>query len=206
MSGPRKAGGRLLQDRKFQIIGGHKQAAFGDSLRGGAAKFRGKFVTGRASADYGLKSLEHLAHLLARFMHKFQTEMADSGLFPRVQVAAGFLGLRAENSVAATHVGQHGMRPAFGVLELDAMLFARAAAVAIAGTLRQETAEDAVLGVKHRQMLIGDSLDIPGADTERKSRDLRGVQIVGRSHTIEAEIQEQFGADGVGHVETKVAD
>ena len=121
-------------------------------------------------------------------------------------MAAGLLRFRAENGVAAAHVGQHRMRPAFGVFKIDAVLFTGTAAIAIAGSLRQEAAEDAVLGMKHRQMLIGDGLDSIRTDAQRECRDLRGVQIVGRSQTLQAEIQEQFGADRVGYVETKVAD
>src|SRR5258706_13335498 len=121
-------------------------------------------------------------------------------------MSAGFLRLCAENRVAAAHVGEDWMRPAFGVLKLDAMLFAGPAAIAIAGALRQEAAEDAVLGVKHRQMLVGDGLDICCADAEGERCNLRGVQIVGRSQPLEAEIQKQLCADGVGYVETEITD
>lgn len=51
-NGAWKAGGPLLQDRQFQVIGGHKQTAFRDPLRGGASKVPGEFVTGSASGEH----------------------------------------------------------------------------------------------------------------------------------------------------------
>ena len=114
-------------------------------------------------------------------MHEFQAEVANAGLSPRVYRGAGLLRLRAENRIAAAHVGEHRMRPAFGVLKLDAVLLAGTSTIAIAGSFGQEAAEDAVLGVKHGQMLIGDGLDVLRADAESQRRNLRGVQIVSRS-------------------------
>src|ERR1019366_10299197 len=100
-------------------------------------------------------------------MDEFQPEVANPGVSPLIQMRTGFLGFRAEHSVAAAYVGQHRMRPALSVLEFHAMRFARAAAIAIAGSLRQEAAKDAVLGVTYRQVLIGDGFNILHANAER---------------------------------------
>ena len=71
------------------------------------------------------------------------------------------------------------MSAALGVLERDAVFFAGAAAVAVAGALREEAAEDAVFGVEHGQVLVGDGFYILWADGEGERGYLRGVQFVG---------------------------
>ena len=113
--------------------------------------------------------------LVGGFVDEFQAEVADAGLSPRVEVGAGFLRFGSEDGVAAAYVGEHRMGAAFGVLEGDAVFFAGAAAIAIAGAVREEAAEDAVLGVEHGQMLVGDGFDILRADGEGERRNLRGV-------------------------------
>ena len=50
------------------------------------------------------------------------------------------------------------MRAAFGILQRDAVFFAGAAAIAIAGSGGEKAAEDAVLGVEDGEVLIGDGL------------------------------------------------
>src|SRR5579872_7549508 len=71
---------RLLKYRKFQVICGHKQTAFRDALRSGAAKLRGELLAGCAAAEDGFEGLEHLAYLRARFMHEFHAEVMNSSL------------------------------------------------------------------------------------------------------------------------------
>ncbi len=68
---------------------------------------------------------------------------------PRVEVRAGFLGFGSEDGVAAANVGEDRVGAAFGILQRDAVFFAGAAAIAVAGSFRQEAAEDAVLGVEY---------------------------------------------------------
>jgi len=101
-------------------------------------------------------------------------------------MSAGFLRLCAENRVAAAHVGEDWMRPAFGVLKLDAMLFAgrrnRDSWCPATRSGRRRSAR-----VKHRQMLIGDGLDIRCADAEASvatwRRSNRGPESVARGRT-----------------------
>ncbi len=74
------AGAQLLQYGKFEVIGGHEQAPFGDPLRSGTAKLRQEFMIARASSEGGLKGQEYLSQLLAGFMHELQAKVADSRL------------------------------------------------------------------------------------------------------------------------------
>jgi hypothetical protein len=87
------------------------------------------------------------------------------------------------------------MRAAFGVLKRDAVFFARSSAIAIAGSGGEEAAEDAVLGVKHRQVLVGDGLDPLAAHLARQVGHLRGVQIVSGSEMLKTEREEFPGGE-----------
>ena len=98
-------------------------------------------------------------HLRGGFVRELEPEMADAGARASRPDAGGFLRFGAEDGIAAADVGHHRMRAAGRIAQRHAMLFARAAAIAIAGAGRKEAAEDAVLGVEHRQVLIGDGFD-----------------------------------------------
>ena len=83
-----------------------------------------------------IEGRNHFLHLLRGFMGKFQSEMTDAGSAPLVEVRTGFLRLGAKNGVAASHVGNHRVRAARGILQLDTMLLTRAPAIPIAGSCR----------------------------------------------------------------------
>ena len=103
-------------------------------------------------------------------MHELQAEVADAGGAPGFQVQAGLLRFGAEDGVAAADVGHHRMRAPGGIAQRDAVLFAGTAAIAIAGAGGEEAAEDAVLGVEDRQVLVGDGLDALAADLRAPAR------------------------------------
>src|SRR5947208_2087263 len=108
-------------------------------------------------------------------MGEFQPEVANPRGTPLVDVTTGFLRLGAKNGVAASHVGNHRVGATGGILELDAVSFARAPAIAIAGTRREEPAEHTMFGVKNRQVLIRHYLDAFGVDSPREFANLRAV-------------------------------
>ena len=108
--------------------------------------------------------------LLRRFVRELQAEARDAGRAPRVQMQAGLLRFGAEDGVAAADIGHHGMRAARGVAQRHAVLFAGAAAIAIAGAGGEEAAEDAMLGVEDGQVLVGDGLDAFAADLRAPGR------------------------------------
>ena len=118
-----------------------------------------EFPVGRPARQRLVKRLEHASDLIRGFVDKFQSQMANAGLPPGFQMRARLLRFRSENRVAATHVSHHWMRAAFGILEFHAVLFARTAAIAIAGSRGQKPAEHAVLGVEDGQVLVGDGFD-----------------------------------------------
>src|ERR1039458_6646998 len=95
------------------------------------------------------------------------------------------------------------MRAAFGIPESYPMLFAGPAAIAIRSAGGKEPAEDAVLSVEDRQMLIGDGFHTLRANSCGQSRDLRGVEIVRRCESLETQLQICFGSQRVGGVEAR---
>src|ERR1051326_8742197 len=98
------------------------------------------------------------------------------------------------------------MRAAGVIAQRYTMGFAGASAIHVALAGRKEAREDAVLGVKNRQMLIGDGLDTVGAHLARKGSDLIGIQIVsGRQH-LDSEREEFLGGAGVGGIQAEIAD
>jgi hypothetical protein len=99
-----------------------------------------------------------LGDLVCRLVNEFKTEMPNTGALPRLKMAAGLLGFRTENCVPATNVGHDCVCAAIQVAELDAMALTGMSAVLEARAVRQEAAEDAVLGMEDGQMLVGDDL------------------------------------------------
>ena len=112
-------------------------------------------------------------------MGEFQPEVTDARAPPGFQVPAGLLRFGAEDGVAAADVGHHRMGAAGGSRSATRVLFARTAAIAIAGSGREEAAEDAVLGVEDGQVLVGDDLNACRRRVAGEFRNLSGVQVVG---------------------------
>ncbi len=83
---------------------------------------------------------------------------------------ACLLRLRAEDRIPAANVGDYRMRAALWISQGDPMLFAWPAAIAIRRAAGKESAEDAMLGVEDRQMLIGDGFHPLRADGSRLMR------------------------------------
>ena len=94
----------------------------------------------------------------------------------------------------------------YNAMQRQAMLLAWPAAIAVAGTARKKPAEHAMLGVEHRQMMVGDYLDPLRTRSSRQVRHLRGVQIVGRRDTGQAHAKKQVGRHRTGDVQAEIAD
>ena len=122
--------------------------------------------------------------------------MANAGAPPRGQMLAGLLRFRSENRIAATDVGQHGMRASVLIPQGDDVLLARASTIAIAGSGREEAAEDAMLGVEDRQVMIGDRFDPAGIELAGERGDLFGIEIVCRGEPVESRAQDKFARSG----------
>ena len=163
--------GRLcpLHERHIQIVLRHKQTTFGDPLRCNPLQLAGKLLRGLFAGKCIPEGAADARDLLGRLMDELEAEMADAGAPPVVQVHAGFLRLRAKNRVAAAHIGHHGIGASIYVAQRHAMRLARVAAVFVAGACRQKTAEDAVFGVEHSQVLVGHDLQLSGSIAPARS-------------------------------------
>src|SRR5262249_9793002 len=104
--------------------------------------------------------------------------MPDPCVNPRAEVLTRLLCLGSEHGIPAAHVRQQRMLPSRFIPQLHAVLFAWASAILIAGPCREEPAEHAMLGMKHRQMLVGDRFYPLAASRSRQFRDLRSVQVM----------------------------
>ena len=96
-----------------------------------------------------------LLNFVSRFVHEFQTKVANTRLAPGFDVRACFLRFSSEDRVAAAHVGEYRMRAALWISQCHPMLFAWPAAIAIRRAGGKEAAKDAMLGMEDGQMLIG---------------------------------------------------
>ena len=102
-----------------------------------------------------MKRGSDLLNLVCRFMDEFQAKVANAGLAPRVDVRTCFLRLSAEHRIPAANVGYYWMRAALWISQSDAMLFAGPAAIAISSAGGKKSAEDTMLRVEDRKMVIG---------------------------------------------------
>ena len=131
--------------------------------------------------------------------------MPDSRREPLGQMQARLLRFGAEYRVAAAHVGHHRMRAAAGIAQRDLVFLARPAAIAIAGAGGKEPAKDAVFGVEHGQMMVGDGFQPRRIDAAGQRGDLRGVQIVRGREAAQSHREQQVGRDRVGGVQAEIA-
>ena len=135
--------------------------------------------------------------------------MANPGLAPRIQMC----GLASCASAPKTVLRQPtsamtGCARPLTSRSGNSMLFAGAAAVFVGGAGREEAAEDAVLGVEDRQMLVGDHFD---ARRRRRSRARSAICAAFRSCVGVSALQAQGrgnsrGSERVGGIQAEVAD
>ena len=173
-----------MQNLQFEVPAGNEETAFGDAFRRDSAQLSGQLQGSHAPLERLFKRPNHFTELVRGFVDKFQPEMADARAAPGFQMAASLLRLGSKNRIAASHVGHHGMRSAGRILERDAVLYTGTAAIAIACAGREEPAEHAVLGMEHRQVLIGDNLNPVAAGFAGKIRNLSIPKILGPVRTF----------------------
>ena len=87
---------------------------------------------------------------------------------------------RIEDRVAAADVRLDRMLRAHAVAQLHVVLVARPAAVRVVRAAREKRAEDAVLHVKHRHVLVNGDLEPLRRRGLQQRFELREVQIVAR--------------------------
>ena len=148
----------------------------------------------------------NVLNFLSRFMHEFQSKMANTRRAPTLHVRAGLLRLRPEDRVPTSDVGEYGMRTSLRIFESHPMLFAGPTAIAVRRAGGKEAAEHAMLGVEDGQMLIRDGFQTLWADGPGQSGDLLGVEIVRRGEALHTQLQIRFGRERVGGIEAEIAD
>ncbi len=201
----RLAHAALLQDREREGRGGDEEAALGDATRGGVLQAAVQLSRRRTAGEGVFKGLRDADDGIGGFVDELGAEVANAGVEPIVQVRGGFLRLCSEDGVAAAHVRHDGMGAAARIAQFHAMPLAGPAAIAIAGSGRKKAAEDAVLGVKHGEVVVDDGLDLIRTGALGELGDLRGVQIVRGRDAVETAGKKLAGGDGVGRVQAEVA-
>jgi hypothetical protein len=153
---------------------GDEEAALGDALGSVAAEAAFEFV-GREAAGEGFAEGDgDGGEFIRGFVGEFEAVVGDACGEPGFQMPGGVLGFGSEDGVAAAGVGEDGVGAAVGIAEGDAVLFAGAAAVFVAGSGGEEAAEDAVFGVEDGEVVVGDGFDGSAGEGLGEVLDLEG--------------------------------
>jgi hypothetical protein len=115
------------------------------------------------------------------------------------------LGSGVVEGIAATGIGLEHMLGADAVAEVDAMLVARPSAIAVILTLREESAEDAVLHMEHGHVLVESDLEPLRGGAAHERRQLVGVEVIGGSDALKSVLaHEPLRGEGVGNIEREI--
>ena len=107
------------------------------------------------------------------------------------QELGGGLGHGVEEGIAAADVGLERVEHAHPVAQLDVVMVARTAAVRLVGARGEEGTVDAMLHVKHGNLLMDHDLEPVGRDGVDQIDELAGVQVVRGRHAGTAPSPEQ---------------
>ncbi len=112
-----------------------------------------------------------------------------------------------EQRVAAADVGRERMLHADAVAELDVVRVAGPAAVGLVRARRKDRAEDAVLHVKHRHVLVDDDFEPLRRHGGDQIEQLLAIQVVRRRDAARSRRSSKYcGRQLVGRVERKIGD
>jgi len=119
----------------------------------------------------------------------------------------GDSGLRAgiEDGVTATDVGPDGMGLANAVTNGDPVVIAGAAASEVVFSLGKEGGEDAVLHMKHRDVLVEGEFKPLRRGRAEEFENLADIEVVAGGEGVEPFGNKQVGREWVGDVEGEVA-
>ena len=141
---------RLAQLNQLSVVVRYIKTAFGDALWRVQLQFLIQLIGRQLFAEEFLVGHRDRGDLVGRMMDKLDAKISDTGFNPWSQRFGIRLRFGSENGVATTDVRHHRVRPPFGVANGKLMLFARMAAVGVVRSVGQESAEDAMLGMKYR--------------------------------------------------------
>jgi hypothetical protein len=137
------------------IVAGNKETTFGNALWGQASEFAFQGRKTQVLRQGVLEGTYDCPYLRSAFVHELQPKVANASIEPQGQVWRAHLGFCPEDGVAASHIGHDRVHAPGFVLQRYPVLFTGMATVGVVGAGGQKAAEDAVLGVKDRQVLIG---------------------------------------------------
>ena len=164
-----------------------------------------EFPAIRLALQCRLPRFDHTGHLFGGLVRELETELLNARVAPLLEVLRTGLRLRSKDRVAASDIGHDWMLEAMFVSQCDGVCFARMTAVGVIGAARKEAAEDAMLGVKDRQVVVCDHLERSRIDPRGEIRNLLRIQVMRRRKFLETHAEEVLGGDTVRGIEREIA-
>lgn len=130
------------------------EGAFGDSEFGEDGEGLEKLGGGLVATEEALILVDEVFGVLVVLVEELDAVVGESGAAKFVIEACSGLGAAVEEGVAAADVGGEAMELADAVAEVDDVFVARPAAIFGGGSTAEEGAEDAVLHVEERHVLV----------------------------------------------------
>jgi hypothetical protein len=158
----------------------------------------------RRPARASLVQAERPCHHRGGIVEELDAEVAGAPRHQAREVFGGGLGHGVEQRVAAADVGLQGVLHADAILQPHVVPVAGAAAVGLVGPRREERAEDAVLHVEHRDLLVDDHLEPPRGHRPQQVVELLGAEVVRRRHPDRPAGLQQLDGQLVGGVQREV--
>ena len=158
--------------KNAQLVFGSQAASQGFEI-GGALQGR---AIGGEQAD----------RLFRRLIEQLDPKVCQSGGKESPQVRYAALRAGIENRISATHIGADGMGLAYPVSHRDAVTVTRAATGEVILALGEEGGKNAVLHMKHGDVLVEGELKPFGWCDAEKFQKLADVEVVTGSESLEA--------------------
>src|SRR5262245_58113808 len=112
-----------------------------------------------------------------------------------------------ENRVTATRIGFQRMLRADAVAKLDMMFVTRASAICEIGSLGKKRAEDAMLHVKHRHVLMDCDLKPLRRSGPQQGFELSDVHVVRGCHSLQGETTHEIvRSKWIRHIQREITD
>ena len=151
-------------------------------------------------------SPKELHGLLRCFAEELDAEAAESGSQKAFEMRHPRLRTGVENGVAATDIGPDGVGFTDAIANGDAVAVARSTTGEVVFSLRKKGGEDAVLHVKHWDVLVeGELKPVRWGDAE-KFENLADIEVVAGGEPFQFFGLEKVCGEGVGDIEGEVAD
>jgi hypothetical protein len=144
--------------RHTAIIERHEEASFCHTLGHKLLEGVLQLLKGHFPRESGLEGSDNLTHLLGALVDELQPEVPNLSLELQWHVFRANLRFGPEDCVATPHIRHHRVHLSGFVLQCHTVRFTGVSAVRVVSAGGQKAAEDAVLSVKHGEMLVDDHL------------------------------------------------